>query len=111
MSRFPNRRWLVIPTTITGSINFDEVLEYSKDTLRVSLDGKNTFVKYELTIIPENITTSTLDPETGEETFITTPAGTYGRPSFYTSSYSEYDHESILSLLATDAWTDSTELE
>jgi len=111
MSRFPNRRWLVIPTSITGSINFDEVLEFSKDSLRTSVDGAYTFVKYEVKVFTENVTTSQLDPETGKETFITTPAGTYGRPSFYTGSYSEYDHAGILTLLATDAWTDSTELE
>jgi len=111
MSRFPNRRWLVIPTTITGSIDFNEVLENSVDSLRVSLDGSETFVKYEVQVIDEALVTSVIDPTTGKETFQTTPAGTYGRPSFYSGSYTEYVHEDILALLVTDAWTDTTELE
>lgn len=111
MSRFPNRRWLVIPTTITGSIDFNEVLEHSVDSLRVSLDGSETFVKYEVQVIDEALVNSVLDPTTGKETFITTPAGTYGRPSFYTSSYTEYVHEDILTLLSTEDWTDTTAIQ
>ena len=47
MSRFENRRWLVIPTSVTSSINFNEVLEPNSSSLRLSLDGSKTFVKYE----------------------------------------------------------------
>ena len=45
---FENRRWLVIPTSITGSIDFTQVLEKSVDSLRLSTDGSKTFVKYEI---------------------------------------------------------------
>ena len=31
---FENRRWLVIPTSLTSSIDFNQVLELSADTLR-----------------------------------------------------------------------------
>ena len=44
---FENRRWLVIPTSLTSSIDFNQVLESSVDTLRLSIDGSETFVKYE----------------------------------------------------------------
>ena len=51
MSRFPNRRWLVIPTTVTGSIDFNQVHQSSVDTLRLSVDETKTFVKYEVNVI------------------------------------------------------------
>ena len=48
MSIFANRRWLIIPTTLTGSIDFNQVLESSPESLRLSVDGTKTFVKYEI---------------------------------------------------------------
>ena len=36
---FENRRWLVIPTNLTESINFNQVHQSSIDKLRVSNDG------------------------------------------------------------------------
>ena len=52
---FENRRWLVIPSTLVESINFDEVLEFNQDSLRYSLDGTQTFIKYDINIIEEDI--------------------------------------------------------
>tara|TARA_Y100001972_G_scaffold121925_1_gene166693 strand:- start:2076 stop:2417 length:342 start_codon:yes stop_codon:yes gene_type:complete len=106
MSRFPNRRWLVIPATITGSINFNEVLEYNLESLRFSLDGTETFVKYEINEVTESYTETSHDAETGEEVTSTVEKGIYGRPSFFNNLYTEYDHEGILTLLATSEWTD-----
>ena len=84
MSRFPNRRWLVIPATEVENVDFNQVLESSADSLRYSIDGSQTFVKYEVT-------------ETETEVL--------GRPSIYSETYTEYNHEEILALLATEAWT------
>lgn len=78
---FENRRWLVIPTSITGSINFDEVYETSIETLRLSIDETQTFVKY----------------DDGQ------------RPSIYDPQYTEYNHADILALLSTEAWTSPIE--
>ena len=75
---FENRRWLVIPTSLTSSIDFSEVYETSIDTLRLSLDGSQTFVKYD----------------------------EGSRPSIYDPQYTEYNHADILELLSTPAWTD-----
>ena len=101
MSRFPNRRWLVIPATEVENVNFNQVLEASADSLRYSVDGTQTFVKYEVRVVEEDITETFIDAETGEEQTVTTLAGTYGRPSIYT----EYNHAEILALLATEAWS------
>jgi len=105
MSRFSNRRWLVIPTTITGSIDFGQVHQLSVDKLRLSVDGTQTFVKYEINEVTESYSTTSIDPETLEETTYITEAGVYGRPSIYSNSYTEYNHADILTLLATDEWT------
>jgi len=40
-----------------------------------------------------------------EEITTTIPAGTYGRPSIYNGVFTEYNHEEILALLATEEWT------
>lgn len=111
MSRFPNRRWLVIPTSLTGSINFGEVHESSIDNLRISLDGTETFVKYEVNEVTESYTkVIEEDPETGEQITETIEKGVYGRPSIYSGSYSEYNHSDILTLLGTEKWSDSGSL-
>ena len=78
---FENRRWVVIPTSSTGSINFTDVLETSVNTLRLSVDGSETFVKYD-----------------GAQ-----PASVAG----LAGASSEYDHTEILNLLTGSAWTPS----
>ena len=105
MSRFPNRRWLVIPASEVANINFNQVLESSADSLRYSVDGTQTFVKYEVTIVEADYTETWIDPETDQEVTNTVLAGTYGRPSLYNGTYPEYNHEEILTLLATEVWT------
>lgn len=111
MSTFENRRWLVIPTNITGSINFDQILEASPNTLRLSVDGTKTFVKYEINVVLEDYTVTVPNLETGEESSYTVYAGTYGRPDIYSEEYPEYTHEQILELLATPEWTTPLTME
>lgn len=111
MSRFPNRRWLVIPATEVENVNFNQVLESGADSLRYSVDGTQTFVKYEVRVVEEDITETFIDAETGEEQTVTTLAGTYGRPSIYTEGMTEYNHDEILALLATEAWTEPVQDE
>lgn len=105
MSRFSNRRWLVIPATEVENVDFNQVLESSADSLRYSVDQTETFIKYEVTVVEETYTQTFTDPETLEEITTTVEAGTYGRPSVYNGTYLEYNHEEILALLATEAWT------
>lgn len=107
---FENRRWLVIPTNITGSINFNEVKENDVDSLRLSNDGQKTFVKYDVEIYETPITNTTIDPETGNNIVTTINAGVYGRPSFYSEEYDEYNHQEILVLLLTPEWTPQTSI-
>jgi len=80
---YENRRYLIIPTSITGSIDFNEVFETSVDTLRLNISGSETFVKY----------------------------NSGSRPSIYSDSYSEYTHSEILSVLTGSEWTSPLEDE
>ena len=102
---FKNRRWLVIPTDKIDDVNFDQVLGPNKESLRKSIDGSLTFIKYDVTIIEEDIVEEYIDAETGEEKTNTVKAGTYGRPDIYSDDYTEYNHEDILKLLSTEDWT------
>tara|TARA_R110001606_G_scaffold289202_1_gene437227 strand:+ start:133 stop:462 length:330 start_codon:yes stop_codon:yes gene_type:complete len=101
---FENRRWLVIPTNLTESINFNQVHQSSIDKLRVSNDGTQTFVKYEVNIVTSSFDTTYNNPETEEDETYTTEAGVYGRPTIYSSSYSEYNHTEILNVLTGSNW-------
>lgn len=104
-NEFTNRRWLVIPTSITSSINFDQIIQNSAETLRVSLDGTKTFIKYDLEIVESSYTITHIDADTGEEFVETIEAGTFGRPDIYSDDYTEYNYSEILALLETSEWT------
>lgn len=103
--RFEKRRWLVIPVSKIDDINFSEVHEPNAESLRKSIDGTQTFVKYEINIIEKTYTETFKNIPTGESETITVEAGIYGRPSIYSEEYTEYNHTDILALLNTEAWT------
>lgn len=42
-----NRKYVVFNVSEKDSIDYDEVLENSADTLRLSLNGEKTFIKYD----------------------------------------------------------------
>lgn len=67
--------YVIIDTADLGSVNFDQILETSTDTLSYSVDGSKTFVKYE------------------------------GTQPFFLLGKTEYNHEEILSILSGPEWT------
>ena len=69
------RTYVILNTSELSSVDFDQVLQESADTLRYSLDGTKTFVKYE------------------------------GDPPSFLSGKQEYTHSEILAILATDEWS------
>ena len=69
------KTYCIIDAPDVSSVDFSQVAETSSDTLRYSLDGTKTFVKYE-----------------GDQ------------PSFL-SGKQEYTHEEILTILSGDEWT------
>jgi len=70
-------KYVIINTSDLDSVDFNQVLEASADTLSYSVDGTKTFVKFE-----------------GD-----TPSFLIGEP--------QYIHSEILELLSTDEWTDT----
>ena len=70
------KKYVILDTAEISSVDFNQVLETSIDSLRYSLDGTKTFVKF------EGDTPSFLDGKT------------------------QYTHSEILAELATPEWTD-----
>ena len=71
-----SRKYVIINADEVSSVNFDQVDETSESTIRYSLDGTKTFVKFDTDTTP-----SFLDGKT------------------------QYTHSEILTILATDEWT------
>lgn len=71
-----SRKYVIIDASEVSSVNFDQVDETSESTIRFSLDGSKTFVKFD-----SDTTPSFLDGKT------------------------QYSHSEILAILATDEWT------
>ena len=63
---YENRKYVILNTSETGSIDFSQVLETSNETLRLNLSGSRTFVKYEGSM-PSSI--SALSSKTSEYTY------------------------------------------
>ena len=63
---YENRKFMIFNVSEIDQIDFSQVLETSKDTLRKSLDGTKTFVKWE-GIIPTSV--SNLSTKEGPYTY------------------------------------------
>lgn len=74
------RTYVILDATEVSSIDFDQVLETSADTLSYSLDGTKTFVKFE-----------------GD-----TPSFLVGKP--------QHNHAQILEILSGPEWTSAEEV-
>lgn len=79
---FENRNYMILSTSETSSVDFNEVLETSSETLRLSIDESLTFVKWEGDI-PSSV--DSLETKEGP-----------------------YTHSEILSILSTETWTDTS---
>ena len=102
---WPNRRWLILPTSVTSSIDWSQVLESEPTTLRLSVDQSKTFVKYDVNVVTASYSQSWYDPQTQTTESILIPSGTYGRPDIYPEGLGEYDYPEILVILSTPEWT------
>lgn len=80
---YENRQYVIFNVEELNKINFDEVLETSAETVRRSVDGTNTFVKWD----------DGQEPPPSVQSLTT--KGPY------------LTHEEILEILATEEWTDS----
>jgi hypothetical protein len=79
-NHYPNRRFVIFNVSELSTIDFNQVDETSADTVRKSVDGLETFVKFEL-------------PTPSSVTALTTKS-------------QEYTYDEILVILATSSWSD-----
>jgi hypothetical protein len=82
---YNNREFMIFSLTELPTINFNEVKETSIDTVRKSIDGTKTFVKWDGEIIPSSVES------------LTTKEG-------------PYTYDEIIVILATEEWTDPNPL-
>ena len=78
---YQNREFMIFNVSELPQIDFNQVLETSADTVRKSVDGTKTFVKWDGTTIPLSVDS------------LTTKEG-------------PYTYEEMLNILATPEWTD-----
>lgn len=78
---YENREFMIFSVTELDQIDFTQVLETSADTVRKSVDGTKTFVKWNGPGIPSSVDS------------LTTKEG-------------PYTYDEILAILATPEWTD-----
>lgn len=102
---YENRNYLIFSVTEIDKIDFSKVCETSPETLRRSVDGTKTFVKWDEGVYdptPYQITNA----ETNEiETITPQPPGP---PSFVAeleTAEGPYNHSEILEILSGEEWT------
>ena len=78
---YDNRQFMIFNVSEIDKIDFTQVLETSIDTVRKSVDGTKTFVKWDLPEMPSSVYA------------LTTKEG-------------PYTYEEILDILATPEWTE-----
>jgi hypothetical protein len=78
---YNDREFMIFSVTELSKIDFNEVMEDSVETVRKSLDGTKTFVKWEGDTIPSSVQS------------LTTKEG-------------PYTYDEIISILSTSEWTD-----
>jgi hypothetical protein len=77
-----DRKYVIIDTSDLDNVDFNEVLETSKETCLLSLDGTKSFVKYKGEM-PSSV-------------------------SALNSKSEEYTHTQILEILASSEWVEET---
>jgi len=65
---YNNREFMIFSVTELPKINFNEVKETSIDTVRKSVDGTKTFVKWDGETIPSSV--ASLETKQGPYTYI-----------------------------------------
>lgn len=82
---YAQRQFMILSVSELPQIDFSQVLETSVDTVRVSIDGSKTFVKWDGNTIPSSVDS------------LTTKEG-------------PYTYEEILTILSGPEWTNNIDL-
>jgi hypothetical protein len=72
IQNYTDRNFMIFNVSELNSIDFNEVLETSADTVRKSVDGTKTFVKWNGSITPDSVQTLTTNegPYTYDEIIV-----------------------------------------
>lgn len=84
LQQYDNREFMIFNVSELNQINFTQVLETSEDTVRRSVDGTKTFVKWD-GVIPQCV----IDLSTSE---------------------GPYTYDEILEILNTPEWSEPTQI-
>jgi len=82
LNTYDKRNFMIFNVSELSNIDFNQVLETSLDTVRLSVDGTLTFVKWDSDVNPVSVDS------------LVTKEG-------------PYTYEEILTILSTDAWTNN----
>jgi hypothetical protein len=82
---YENRRFVIFDVTELNEIDFNQVHETSAATVRLSVDGSKTFVKYDM---PQPASVAALQTKS-----------------------EEYTYEQMLAILQTEEWSEPVEME
>ena len=82
---YSTRKFMIFNVSELSNIDFTQVLETAADTVRRSVDGTLTFVKWDSETIPASVDA------------LTTKEG-------------PYTYDEILTILATDVWTNNDDV-
>lgn len=86
MNELINRNFMIFNVSELSKIDFSEVLETSIETIRKSLDGEKTFVKWDSDVIPNCI-------------------------NYLTTSEGPYTYEEFLKIISTSEWSEINQSE
>ena len=102
---YESRQFAIFSTSEIDKIDFTVICETSADTLRKSVDGTKTFVKWDEAPF-DPTPKETINPETGEPmTIIPVPPQPPTFLSELTTLEGPYSYEEILAILNTPEWT------
>ena len=115
-----NRQYMIFSLTEVDTIDFNEVLQTSAETLRKSNDGTKSFVKWESKMVANSIDSSLMIPALDENGQISeieslpSVSLVETTPELYipesvkalTTKEGPYSHEEILLILTGPAWID-----
>jgi hypothetical protein len=106
-----NTKYLIIPIEELENVDFNQVMQNSKETCRVSIDGSKAILKYITRVEDQDISYTVENPETGSSETYEVLAGVYGRPNVYKDSYPEYTHSEILEVVSGEEWSSPEDVE
>ena len=104
---YSNRNYIIFNVSEVDKVDFNQVLETSAETLRRSVDGTKTFIKWDSSVLAARHTAPADDPTAAADPGYVVQVEP-GTPTFLddlTKKEGPYTHEEILVILGSEEWT------